>query len=284
MSLKEAVRFRKLCTQLTKEETNSFLLEIVSRQSKMLIACMCSHFMSELTDDSLTININNTISSIIDSRESKPKHKQYFCIRKLDEIPKPLISNVASYLEQKEYANLCKTNRDIFIGCNSPQSLQSVYITHNTTKNYFPFNSNLYSSVKHLHFELSQYKRRLPTVSRSFLENLQSIVFSGSSISDDRVWLEELMEIFPLCKNIGKLHIENWGFQMEVDASFQEFVSKFPNVTYLKLHGVENVDVDSEIIMSSFPQLKGLDVAAGRDRNRWIYTELIHHFGDSWNI
>ena len=245
MSLKEAVKFRKLCTLLTKKEMHSFLFEIVSKQPELLISCMCSHFMSVSTDYSLPININNKISSIINSRESKPKRTQYFCHRKLDEIPKPLISNIASYLEQKEYANLCQTNRDIFIGCNSPQSLQNMYFQCETDVNYFPFNCDLYTSMQHLNFDLSQYRHRLSEITEpSFLDHLQSIVFSGNR-APDQFCIDYLEEDFPICESIKKLYLKYWTQSMKVTHfSFQEFILKFPNIKYLQLHSINNEGID----------------------------------------
>ena len=67
------------------------------------------------------------------SREHQVQHwerHQIQCIPytnfQLDEISPPLISNIASFLNQKEYPEFERVNRKIFIGCHSPYSLTEI--------------------------------------------------------------------------------------------------------------------------------------------------------------
>eukprot|EP01083_Nonionella_stella_P172432 591766_1 len=292
MSLKQAVTFRHLSCQLSQEETRSFLLKLMNDTPEFLISSIFNHL--QFASIALGLDINNKISNIISSRSSpflKPTQATLNTIpthATLDTIPTPLISKIASYLEQMEYSNLSKVNRDTFIGCHSPNSLQEIDFDINlhydgdfesaTNANHFPFNYDLYSSAKHLYFDLNQYRYRLQQIATPFLDQLQSICFSGTRNPD--MFCIDAFKDFPVSKNIETLYIECWGKHMEVsDSQFQHFLSKFPNVQYLQLSSVDNVDF--AFIKSLFPTLKGLSVEGlGFYRNPRKYKQLIYHFGE----
>eukprot|EP01083_Nonionella_stella_P110013 321588_1 len=284
MSLKQAVRFLNLSSQLNTEEKHSFLLKLVQDEPALLIESMFNHFKSESTDHALTVNINNTISSILisreDSKEVKPENASKALHKPtLDTMPPSLISKTASYLGQTEYAKLSQVCRQLFIGCHSPNSLQSIYFDAEGNNNHFPFNCALYSSVKSLHFDFSQYKYRLVQINHlSFLDQLEQITLSGN-YTPDQFCIDDLEYYLPVCKNVQKLEMEYWSKPMHVSNSqFKAILSKFPNVQYLELNSV--CDVEFSVVQSLFPGLKGLDVSRGLDDDVAKYHHLVHHFGD----
>eukprot|EP01084_Bolivina_argentea_P041586 76750_1 len=284
MSLKEAVIFRHLTSMLNDHEKSSFLSGLIKEQPELLIESLFNHFKSESTEPALCVEINKKISEIINSRESKQENKQHdICISltipKLNEVSEPVISKIASYLTQIDYSNLCKVSREMFIGCQSPNSLQSIYFDPEGNKNYYPFNCNLYSSVKHFDFDLSQYEYRCDQfIQSSFLDQLQSITFSGNS-SPDQFWTYDFEE-FPICKNMKTLCLQYWSEKIKVsDNFFQKFLSKFPNIQYLELQCVCHVNFN--FIKSLFPELKGLSVSNGHYTEPLKYKQLIHDLGEN---
>ena len=73
--------------------------------------------------------INQTLSHIIHARDSDHSDDNESIQFKLDELSPPLISNIASFLNQQEYTKFQKVNRKIFIGCRNPYSLTELSTT-----------------------------------------------------------------------------------------------------------------------------------------------------------
>ena len=99
-------------------------------------------------------NINDTISNIIQQRKEKPKPFPTTNI-KLDELPKALIGHTASFLHQNEYHRLEKTNRSIYIGCNTPNMLNNLDLRK--IKNYSSINLTKYSSITILQINMTKF-------------------------------------------------------------------------------------------------------------------------------
>ena len=80
----------------------------------------------------------------------------YYHYSTLCDIPNPIISEAASYLQQRDYINLSTVCRKLFIACNSPNSLQGIWFHCVGNRNYHPFNADLYPNAKLLKFDISQ--------------------------------------------------------------------------------------------------------------------------------
>eukprot|EP01084_Bolivina_argentea_P019479 36218_1 len=281
MSLKQAVRFRNLVTKLTKQETNTFLLKLANNQPELLVAALGNHFKSPLTDESLVKGVNNNISEIITIRESSNANDNDSSpsILNLHTITEVLISHISSFLYQYEYANLCKVNRSIFIGCHSPNNLQEINFRTEWQKNYFPFNYKLYTSIKSLSFDLSLCKNRLHEVNHSvFLNQLQSVNWNVSNTVFNRCIIFDLHKI-PTCHNIKTLKLDNLKKNIIINNKFfDQFLLKFPNVKYLCLDSV--ADVTFDIFTELYPNLKGLGVIQGLDNDAGKYVQLLKHYAD----
>eukprot|EP01083_Nonionella_stella_P283220 963848_1 len=89
--------------------------------------------------------MNTLMSNIILSREKeKEQNKTVVGLTdspniKLDCLPKRLVGEISSFLSQSDYINLSKTNRFIYMGCNSPNKLlelrlMDVKVNHGPTQ------------------------------------------------------------------------------------------------------------------------------------------------------
>eukprot|EP01083_Nonionella_stella_P099493 279750_1 len=148
MALCKAVQFRFLHAQLTKPERSQFLCTLqninVDIIASALFHCIMhgspnnqpnsyAHYRIS-TSTSLQVHyfitdaveMNTLMSNIILSREKeKEQNKTVVGLTdspniKLDCMPKRLVGEISSFLSQSDYINLSKTNRFIYMGCNSP--------------------------------------------------------------------------------------------------------------------------------------------------------------------
>eukprot|EP01084_Bolivina_argentea_P220148 373156_1 len=129
--LSNAIKFRSLADELTKQEFKQFLNKIVDGNRAHLITTSFFnyfikqhiHINTENKNNSDDLDdVNSMLSDIIQSREQKPKQHSKINI-KLNQLPQSIIGYTASFLYESEYFHFQTTNRSIFIGCNSPNML-----------------------------------------------------------------------------------------------------------------------------------------------------------------
>eukprot|EP01084_Bolivina_argentea_P267575 454230_1 len=121
--LANTIKFRSLADELTKEEFKQFLNKIVDCNKTHLITTLLFNYFIKQNNNCNDLNdINSILGNIIESRKQKPKTLSKTNI-KLNQLPHSIIGYVSSFLDQSEYFQFEKTNRSIFIGCNSPNML-----------------------------------------------------------------------------------------------------------------------------------------------------------------
>eukprot|EP01084_Bolivina_argentea_P049575 91168_1 len=152
MSLCKAIKYRHLASQLTVTETRQFLNEL--NDPNDIINKALFQFCIHSSNDEHANSINNILTKIITSRKKKPKPTTTQNI-KLDQFPKQLIGVISSFLNQYEYINFSKSNRFIFLGCNTPNLLQKLNI--NEIKNYSSINLKLFPSIKTFKLNLNTF-------------------------------------------------------------------------------------------------------------------------------
>eukprot|EP01084_Bolivina_argentea_P081343 147303_1 len=125
MTLCKAIQFRHLLSQLTTIETKQFINQLTHDSSNNIINNALFQFCKKSSNNEQTDTINNLLTKIIRSRKKKPKTITTQNI-KLHTLPKQLIGVISSFLNQYDYINFSKSNRFIFIGCNTPNLLQEL--------------------------------------------------------------------------------------------------------------------------------------------------------------
>ena len=140
MALVQAIEFRNLAAQLTTEEKKSFLNKLALSEPQLIIELLYSGFVCQSPSDageSYNAHCNDMISIIIQSRDSVDTDEDALS---LDKLPRSLIGLCASYLEQGSYASLSVSNRAIFLGCNTPNMLQEIYVEYNRLSDHQSLN------------------------------------------------------------------------------------------------------------------------------------------------
>eukprot|EP01083_Nonionella_stella_P111837 328371_1 len=127
MALCKAVQFRFLAAQLTISERTQFLSKLEEINANIMTSALFHYIMhASPNNQSEAVEMNTLMSNIILSREKeKEQNKTVVGLTdspniKLDCMPKRLVGEISSFLSQSDYINLSKTNRFIYMGCNSP--------------------------------------------------------------------------------------------------------------------------------------------------------------------
>ena len=181
MSTKEAIRFKYLHNQLSTSEKQQFMLQLIDQQNDIATRALFKYFIWNHNEAE---NVNNMISTIIRKREKIPNEEQQF---KLDMIPKPLIGHIASFSYQSDYANLCRsrTNRNIYLGCNTPNMLQhlELYQKHQCLN----IKPKFYPSIKHLTYVVNNWMlhgRLLSRRSQPIFNQLFTLKLEGKNVTN----------------------------------------------------------------------------------------------------
>eukprot|EP01084_Bolivina_argentea_P081342 147302_1 len=124
MSVCKAIQFRHLSSQLTEFETKHFLTKVINNHSDTINKALFLFCIKSSNNEDVD-TFNNLLTKIIRSRKKKPKTITTQNI-KLHTLPKQLIGVISSFLNQYDYINFSKSNRFIFIGCNTPNLLQEL--------------------------------------------------------------------------------------------------------------------------------------------------------------
>ena len=151
MALAPAIEFRWLVAQLRKTETKIFITDFIASNPELMTQALGALFINnakhQTTTDALNVQCNKTISTIIQSRDSNDADVE---VVKFESLPRRLIGHCASFLDQKSYGTVCRCNRAVYLGCNTPSMLTEVsveYIAHSDKLpldlSRFPFATNL---------------------------------------------------------------------------------------------------------------------------------------------
>ena len=160
MSVLKAIEFSFVAAQLTPAETLSFVQTVAKSDPQLIIDSLSSYFVHlPQTPDNTELNNQyiKSVSTIIQSRESQSEEKTPYAF---DSLPRRLIGACSSFLCQRSYTSLSRTNRAVFLGCNTPIMLTELRLYYQP-----PFASD---DSQSLDFSAVPYAKSL---SLSFLED-----------------------------------------------------------------------------------------------------------------
>eukprot|EP01083_Nonionella_stella_P193787 715290_1 len=130
-ALVNSIKFKLFASQLSATEFDEFLSQVTrSKGKEVILQLFCSPFLKPtghyVDFDSLLTDMIAIIHHIIESRE--PENLDILQIKtgKLEQLPTTLIGAVASFLSVKAYSLFSRTNRAIFLGCNTPNTLTAL--------------------------------------------------------------------------------------------------------------------------------------------------------------
>ena len=206
-TLLEVIKFRDLADSLTDNEFDIFLLKIFNKFNKrQLISTSLFHLFKEqgCQNQQLATTIN-IISSIIQSRnKASPQHanpikfktipkKQNPSPLSFTSLPSDVIGFCASYLSFNDYHSFEKCSRQIYIGCNNPNTLKcidkAIFEKNRTNNNHLLQSQHLklakYQKATHFEMELGQFMQMKGLHNIKVSSNITSLALGPCYIQNE---------------------------------------------------------------------------------------------------
>eukprot|EP01084_Bolivina_argentea_P053596 98385_1 len=280
-SLTIAIKFRHLFKQLNRDECDQFLFKLTGKYGTNFIGSLLFNSWSPnaksiISNDQMT-TIVQMISNIMQLRDNISNTNNF----KIDTINHQLIGEIASYLSYQDHSKFSECNRAIYIGCNSPNSLQEIpYAWPPWGINYSLIHLSRYSSLKMLSFPLRKFDDfPLPSNGTFILNNLTNICLEGNE-GDPMVDITS----FESQNCISFNRIEMLSLELfNNDDAFWKLLRKFGHklkhlqLTDIHTHADETFAIASnEEIKALFPNLEQLSCG---DIPQELVQKLIYFYG-----
>ena len=262
------LRIRTLIAELSEPEFSAFMSRIwrvVGREQilSLLFNPLLKQQSSSAVNQNADVNINDQSSNrlieitriasdIIQHRDTKwnPRTKP-----KITDIPSTLIGEIASFLELAEYISFSKTNRNVFVGCNSPNRLQKLCLKAIQDYGLVPLRQ--FPQIKCLEFYLEQISQFTVNNGERFgqCNQLKALVIPGhvGSISGLDVLISDSSRCFSTVRSLSlTLHSP-----VEPDKLIQ-LLSKFEDLEDLTLYCCHiTAQLSSRALSLVCPKIKG---------------------------
>lgn len=292
-TLAQAINFRSLADQLDDAEYQRMIARLLAGSPrghvmswlfKQFVTCKAGSFTRALFDNTM-----DQTTKIIRAR--KPKQS----------APKQNINNqtnicslsgdshreIASYLRQKEYFAYAQTNRAIFVGCNSPNSLRHLDLIK--VRDYLSVDLSKYAQLTHLKVKLWQlYNLQLPLNGSKICNNLKNLSLCGGQGYDQMIKTDSSMDGRINLSNVVHLRLSNFG------SSNKSFVLRHPNgnlnllrVMLSKLPSVHHLSLDKVFCPPDIADnemkalLPNLTTFESIRSCRFTFRKFMRLFGDS---
>ena len=273
------IKFRLLADQLNESEFKRFISQfLIEHMGKNCILNLLFEYFKK--NDIDTKPITNHMSEIIKSR----KETSSTCKSKpiiIDKLPTNLIGCVASFLEMNSYINFEKTNRTIYIGCNSPNKLEEF---PQSTMMKYPCtgNMNKYKYIKKLAINIKYFNNKLSFKNQTIWrdKNLINQLILSNENGD-----EKDVDVFIENNYINYNKIKKFAFNTfsnQNTFSFYNLLSRLTNIEVLyfyKVYLTQHNNYKDEVIRKWFPKLKGFGCYDGTTSTIQLSKQIIHIFG-----
>eukprot|EP01084_Bolivina_argentea_P029363 54503_1 len=158
------IKFRQLNEQLTQEEYEQFLIKAAGLCPRnFIISSIFNQFNNNrntVTDTQQIDVMNNIMHEIIESREPETNNEKEDIIPiNIEYLPKYLIGEIGSFLNQKCYSHFSQCNRTIYINCNKPKTLQHIHIK--SKSDYKSINFSEYPMLKQITFKIKSIEHKI---------------------------------------------------------------------------------------------------------------------------
>ena len=242
-----------LSTKLTDGEFVDCLASLIRTKGReCLLDLLCQHSEPSLTADMLQI-----ISNGIQKRKTEHQENSRWT---LDTMPSALIGEIASNLDQKDYAALSRVNRSIYIGCNDPNRLLNISWEGG------PIKLCQYPQIKKLEIvfdDKNGLHHRFPRSALPICSNVKSLTLWGFRSHEE--WTSILQStIRPT--DLRHLHLAVCDLPSSV--IMRQVFEKFNSIQHLELRNTtwdDNMIFPSQLVSESFPNLNALTVL----ENQW---------------
>ena len=233
---------------LNETEFGIFLSEIARELKKLgreaMMAILFNQFSAvnahKLLDQNTLVSLIAIIEGIIEKRKKQPSTDS--SPPQMHLLPSVLIGNIASFCIQKDHIDLSKCCRAMYIGSNTPNTLQQLNLLFIDEEHYSMIDTSKYSQIQRLQIAVERFKYLTFPSDRTVFPKLTHLMIA--TYDDDFEWVD----INPLLNctairftKVTHLRLSLGGNPDETGLpkeKFVELLSKFPALTHLDLGGV----------------------------------------------
>ena len=240
--LVSVLKFKNLNARLTDTEFDTFISriwKIVGREE--ILKLLCTPFLKE-SDESPVVNegrsnlldtMTTTTSDIIQDRDTKSNPRNRPNIKNM---PTCLVGTIASFLSQRNYIKFSRTNRKVYVDCNSPNRLQKLRLERCTDYSTVPLKH--FPQIKCLAFNLKQIcEFKVVNAQRfGFCNQLETMIIDGKdgTIADINLLINDSSRCF---SSIRSLTLKEFGGSSKLDpAAVIQILSKFDKLAHFKMY------------------------------------------------
>ena len=284
MSVANGIHFRSLISQLTEQEIQTFISTL---NDNLVINALFYYVVHQSkTDSSIepANDVSQTVSNIIQSRKPIETETKDIKCKSLDQLPQRLIGKVASYLQHRSYEALSQSNRATYIGCNTPNLLQSLHVdSENQAIKDKITKIPRYPFAKHVRVHVDEISTKRSSIIQNTLNKMQRVralsIWTRATCRSQRTF-EEIAKSCPFRRDVFPEQIEFLDVHIceacqPVPNCFHQYwfspgrfvyaLTHFRNIKYLSLTMRDNrIDEeeyeleDLERIESTFTDMLGL--------------------------
>eukprot|EP01083_Nonionella_stella_P092263 258224_1 len=293
-AMQPLIRLRLLASRLTQHELQHLIQSVIeSYTAEQILSLIFNHFVLKYQQtkehDNDVSRIIQMISNVLNARKKTKSTFKPACgvspKIKIDAIPSDMIGECASFLQVSDYVSFSKCNRRTYIGCNSPVTLQSFSLTHESIGcdlNRFPLlkKLELYSEAFKHYAELNPKQDTLNNVRSLTLHN--EIDFKkpeSRGLCYETTLLSQCIHI----PNISELACSDFGLNHPLffidSESFCDLLSSFNQVHSLDLTKVFLTDdFDIQSISNILPNLRSLSVEGVNEPALLLRNKLLEMY------
>eukprot|EP01083_Nonionella_stella_P173004 595405_1 len=263
MSVTKAIQFQHLISQLTHQERIGFLSKLLDSHTDIILASLFQHLVKPNQINEANA-FNQELSSIIQSRKEKEKAEKAEK-PKLEQLPRAIIGYVASFLDQSEYPQFNRSNRFIYLGCNTPNTLQELDLT--ALKDFSFINLSSFTSIKTLRIDPSKTIK-----SQHMYNQVTTLTLNANS---KRGWVESFLnQNIVNCDNVTTLVCNEFG-TINVPKiqknNFLSLLAMFRNITHFRMWDVQVTgDITEQDITDLCLKIVGLGLYDGAGQNKFL--------------
>ena len=238
-SLSQVIKVRSLLDSFNDIEFNELIARFVKQCGRE--ALLTPFFAQHMKQNKSYHNPNSQhiINIIVRKRKS---NFHLFTKVSIHTLPKAIIGEVASYLSQKDYVSLTKTNRSIYIGCNEPNTLR--HLDLKSVNNYSCIDLQKYPQLTHLEIDLTKPNQLSLPSDKTILHHLNRLTLYANDQRD--VDINALISQLAInLSNINHLKLTRFATDDQNDtnnwfskATVLQLLEKFANTEYLNMDNV----------------------------------------------
>ena len=185
-SLSQVIKANSLLDSLTNIEFNQLITHFIKQCGR---SALIAPFFAQYMHHNKSNHASNTqhfdmmmdiIKIIVRKREDHSNSNP--CKSDIHTLPKAVIGEVASYLPQKDYVSLSKTNRFIYIGCNEPITLN--HLDLKKVNNYSDIDLLKYPQLTHLEINLTRFHQLSLPSAKCILNHLSQLTLNANKRSN----------------------------------------------------------------------------------------------------